>query len=64
MNQIRVGMKVTTKNNLGILEEGVVLRIDREGASAGVLWRIEGGIMTQTVPLKNLVQVNENEQQQ
>ena len=64
MNQICVGMKVTKKNNAGILEEGVVLRIDREDESAGVLWRIEGGIMTQIVPLKSLVQVNENEQQQ
>jgi len=61
MSQICVGMRVTTKRNSGIQTDGVVLRVDKKDNSAGVMWRIEGGIMTQTVPLKNLVQVYEDE---
>jgi len=56
-------MRVTTKKNTGIQTDGIVLRVDKEENSAGVMWRIDGGLMTQTVPLKNLVQVYEDEQQ-
>ena len=62
MKQIVVGMKVTPARPMGILKDGVVLRIDPKSNTAGVMWKLEDGLLTSTVPLQNLVEVVENEQ--
>ena len=55
MSDIKVGSRVSWRGTPGIRNEGVVMRVDKKNAEAGVMWRIDGGIMSQSEKIKNLM---------
>ena len=53
---IEVGPQVSKRaDTAGILIDGVVTRVDTKSKMAGVMWRIEGGLLAQSEKLSELI---------
>ena len=53
---IEVGSQVSKRtDSAGILVDGVVTRVDTKNKMAGVMWRIEGGLLAQAEKLSELI---------
>jgi len=60
---IKIGSQVSKSAGVaGLLASGVVTRVDVKNEIAGVMWRIEGGLLAQTEKFSNLIVIEENEE--
>ena len=61
---IKVGSQVSKTGAAGLLVNGVVMRVDPKNETAGVMWKIEGGLLSQSEKFANLVVVEKDEEKQ
>ncbi len=60
---IKVGSQVSKKVVAnGLLTDGVVTRVDTKNEIAGVMWRVDGGLLAQTEKFSNLIVVEKDEE--
>jgi hypothetical protein len=55
MKVVEVGTRVSRKNRVGALIDGVVTQVYEEPSMVSVLWRLEEGLLVQAEQLKNLI---------
>ncbi len=63
MKDIKVGTQVS-RQPAGIMLDGVVTRVDTENQTAGVVWRVEDGLLAQTEKFSNLIVIKKDEEDQ